>query len=112
MAPPVIHFGAVARGETRARTFSITNKGENPSTFSVIRVFGFSLFTWNYATFLDACPLTGPGAGVFLSPGDTCSLTVIAQPTHHAPGRYEGADMTLGTLLEINVRVPFTLIVR
>jgi hypothetical protein len=113
VTPPILNFGAVARGETRERTLSVTNVGSEPADFSVIGVSaGFPLFTWDFFNFLDTCPLTGPGAGVLLLPGETCKLTVIAAPDSSTlPGRYEG-QFRFGTSTQAAVLVPLRVIVR
>ena len=92
VTPPIINFGSVARGDTRDRTVSITNTGSEPADFSRMGpALPFPLFSWNIGTFLDNCPLQGPAVPEFLMPGDTCTLTLIAQPgSNVAPGRYNG----------------------
>jgi hypothetical protein len=113
--PPILNFGAMAQGETRVRTFSVTNTGSEPEAFTVMGVtVGFPLFMWDYSTFYDTCPLTGGGVPVFLQPGDTCTVTVFAAPTSStSPGTYEG-QFYLGTHTPTvdKVIVPMTVIVR
>jgi hypothetical protein len=117
VAPPVVHFGSVARGESRERRFSITNVGNEPLEFSRIAIPGFPVFTWrgqsDFFEFLENCPLVGPAVPVNLLPGDTCKVTVIAQPAASlAPGRYQG-QFAVGTLgADDFVHVPLTVLVR
>jgi Abnormal spindle-like microcephaly-assoc'd, ASPM-SPD-2-Hydin len=104
-------FGAVAVGETRERTLSITNVGSEPAVFSVIGVSsGSQHFTWNFGDFLQTCPLTGP---VLLSPGERCELTVIAQPaTSSGPGTPHEGTFRIGNFTTGETLVLIPLAVR
>ena len=120
VTPPILNFGAVAQGETRERTFSVTNIGSEPQLFTSMGVTsGFPLFTMDFSTFgSPTCPLTGAAVPVFLQPGDTCTVTVTAAPTSSTlPGTYEG-EALLGRFIDADfttepkVIVPMTVIVR
>jgi hypothetical protein len=109
VTPPQLEFGAVALGQTRERTVTITNVGTEAAVFSIMGPStGFPIFNWNFTSFLETCPLMG---GVFLSPGEMCTFTVTAQPpTSSEPGTYEGTfrigDLATG---QAHVLVPLAV---
>jgi hypothetical protein len=116
VTPPILNFGAVAQGETRERTFSVTNTGSEPVLFTRMGVpDGLPLLRMDFSTFgSETCPLTGAAVPVFLQPGDTCEVTVFAEPISSTlPGTYGGAAVLGEHSPTVDkVIVPLTVIVR